>query len=864
VESPGKLPFFFIVGAGISAPSIPLAGQMVEHFKTKANDASPDGSLSPMESYSEWFSKAYPQSKNRQNYLSECIRGKSITSANLRLAHILLSRKVGTLVVTPNFDDLLSRALALFGESPLVCDHPQTTQRMPLVGEEIRVVHVHGTYKFYDCCNLSSEVKAQARASDRGTPTMGRFLSGALRERSPIVVGYSGWDDDVIMSNLREHLSNNPIIPYNLYWFCHKAREIETLPHWLQEYAHVRFICPPPNDHPASSRLSRMGSSRANPSGPVPAPEGVPTTLDGATFPQLDASTVFDSFISMLETAPPPIIADPLLFFEAQLRESLPQEDDVYGVNVVADIVNKARQSGIAGAKSDIERLKDASARADYEEIARITTSMDTQALDGAALAFVASRIFDAVQRMGDSELRVSGCDVACQIAQRLADTRSVGIAQRIKGFTLLRMGRVAEALAALDEAVKTFDEANGGETRLLALQTLQDQVAALNDLGDFAGVLQRYSKSERFQHLDGPAAEMAMASLMFHRAVALLILQKYTECEEALDELIARFVSSPLERIQEVVAKALFNKGLLLQRLDRHDEAVKLFEEFEERFGESPVAKELGADRRLAKAISLVPSGNPNEAIKIIDIIVDQNSKDDQPQSNAVVGRALVAKEFALVVAGRKEEALAVCDQVINVFEDSTDEELQTHVVQSLANKMMILVDSRNYEGMFSENVRVRTLIGTIRAPEQRARLAGMLVHMADLMATTGQFARQLALTSDARPLMEAYADENMQIHIARLIANRGFALMEVGRWPESIEVCDDVVQRFSGREGREFVICVASAKVNKADALIRLGRSAEAAPLLSEVLEEWQDDEEEDAKDVVAEARRLKSIGT
>jgi hypothetical protein len=103
-------PFFFMVGAGISSPPVPLASAIVEDCrKQRAGLVPPDGQ-SLMVAYMWWFEKACPSRADRQNYQRGLIQGKNISHANLRLAHLLLDKRIANVVVTTNFDDFLSRA----------------------------------------------------------------------------------------------------------------------------------------------------------------------------------------------------------------------------------------------------------------------------------------------------------------------------------------------------------------------------------------------------------------------------------------------------------------------------------------------------------------------------------------------------------------------------------------------------------------------------------------------------------------------------------------------------------------------------------------------------------------------------------
>jgi hypothetical protein len=63
-----------------------------------------------------------------------------------------------------------------------------------------------------------------------------------LHESSPIVIGYSGWESDVIMQSLKRRLELD--IPHNFYWFCHSQEDAESLPRWLTSNKSVIIIAP--------------------------------------------------------------------------------------------------------------------------------------------------------------------------------------------------------------------------------------------------------------------------------------------------------------------------------------------------------------------------------------------------------------------------------------------------------------------------------------------------------------------------------------------------------------------------------------------------------------------------------------------
>lgn len=82
-------PYFFIVGAGISAPEIPLASGIVELCKDELNKRNPNyyarcieemhqHEHDPVKNYSGWIEFAYPNSIDRSRFFKSII-----TDANL-------------------------------------------------------------------------------------------------------------------------------------------------------------------------------------------------------------------------------------------------------------------------------------------------------------------------------------------------------------------------------------------------------------------------------------------------------------------------------------------------------------------------------------------------------------------------------------------------------------------------------------------------------------------------------------------------------------------------------------------------------------------------------------------------------------
>lgn len=240
-------PFFLIVGAGVSCPQVPLASKIVKDLRGSARVLIPSAA-DPMDEYSQVLEAVKPNPEQRRRYFEELIVGKRIPTACLSIAYLLYEKKFDTLI-TPNFDDFVTRALRLFDTTPLVYDRRESLQLVNWENKRTQLVHVHGTYRDYDILNLKGEIR-----ENKGITSQ---LTALLRNRSPVVLGYAGWPGDVIMAALRSRLQPNKL-RYNLYWFCHTAASAERLPPWLKNHPNVFFIIPSGNQQGESLDASKV------------------------------------------------------------------------------------------------------------------------------------------------------------------------------------------------------------------------------------------------------------------------------------------------------------------------------------------------------------------------------------------------------------------------------------------------------------------------------------------------------------------------------------------------------------------------------------------------------------------------------
>ena len=616
-------PFFLIVGAGISHPPIPLARDIEALCRQRIVQASPGGRKppeggSPFERYAACMEAAFPNAEQRRAFLHEQMRSARLSAANLRLAHLLGAGHLTNLVFTPNFDEMLSQALRFLGYPVIVCDHPAMTGRLDPLRNEIQVIHVHGTHWFYDLRNLTREVRGAAARSSLTSLSLPELLASVLHTRSPLVVGYSGWEGDVLMSSLKRRLKHQ--LGSNLYWFCFRRSEVEALPTWLKNDPDVRFV---------AADTSGPGGLALHPA--------EPSLAGGSNEPVLPARRVFEELILALGLDAPDLSRDPLGFLERYLRQHLDSEDsgeEAADPLLIASTLARVRRAvdrereesrrpGEAAAR--LEKILDAVRKPDYSAALAAAQELDLDKLEPERRLDL-ERALEQLY-LGTADLRPEIGMAACELRLKLAGKAlskgdeawnvSHAAALHGKGYALFSLGRREEALLPYEEIITRHRDSPE--------VALQERVAkALVNKGFILSRLKRRSESlasyeellQRIGPSEAPALQEQVATALRNKGVVLDELGRQEESLASYEELLQRFGPSEAPALQEQVASALYNKGAVLSDLGRHGESLASYEELLQRFGssEAPAIQEVVALARSLESILVRQLGKPRK----------------------------------------------------------------------------------------------------------------------------------------------------------------------------------------------------------------------------------------------------------
>ncbi len=708
-------PFFFMVGAGVSCPPVPLAGQIIKHCKEEVGTPL-EASKSSMQEYARWLERAYHSPQDRSRYFRELIEGRAIPHANLRLAHLLYSKRVSNLVVTTNFDDFISRALSTFGAPHAVCDHPATVGRIEPERDDLQILHVHGSYWFYDCRNLTAEIQDRAARSESTTADMAHCLDRLLSNRSPLIVGYSGWESDVFMTAFRRRLASG--LRYNAYWFCYRAAEIDSLPPDVKEHQNVYFVTPAQkrSESPPPSGSNRSGdpASESRSYGALPQPAGRSAAQDPhvarhsgvrriacRSSSRRSAAHTGSAAILLLHLRPPFLLRTTRRPARAA---STPREEPSRSSRGARR--GQARRIVVQAAESlgkvfpSICALPSSILRS--EAAAEISVSRISTATQGAS-GSSSSRLRDPTPREGTGQRRLGSTGVPAVVEEDLytylLGEPIVGSADSV--FAARARLALADALFGVSDwerAVETY----GHVVALLAdsdeLSSRELVAKALGRKGHALGLLKRDAEAlttfadvvERFGDASEAGLREPVAWALFNKGVALGRLDRPQDQLNAYDAVVDRFGDAPQPGLREQVAWALFNKGGVLSRLDRPLDELKAYDAVVERFADaddSPL-REPVAWALVNKGVALGRLERPREQLAAYNDVVQRFGDAEEVSLREQVALALGNMGVALGRLDRPEEELAAYDDVVERFGDAEEAGLREQVAMALNSR--------------------------------------------------------------------------------------------------------------------------------------------------------------------------------
>jgi tetratricopeptide (TPR) repeat protein len=166
--------------------------------------------------------------------------------------------------------------------------------------------------------------------------------------------------------------------------------------------------------------------------------------------------------------------------------------------------------------------------------------------------------------------------------------------------------------------------------------------------------------------------------------------LEKLNKLEEAIavfEEIDRRFGQDSDVNIRGQVAKVLVCKGDILSNLKRGREALDIFEQADRRFGkdEHSIARDMVSYSLVRRSEILKVLGTPEEVIAIIDQVFARFGADSSPRVRETVIIGLRNKMNCLRKLNRVQELIATYDETVRHFGDDTAPVMRAEVALAL-----------------------------------------------------------------------------------------------------------------------------------------------------------------------------------
>ena len=877
-------PFFLLIGAGVSVPQVPLAYEIIRDCKSFSEGSeAPTAGVTVLEEYSYWLDQAFPSPAQRQDYFQTLIKGKPIPLANFRLAHLLLGeadkKPLVSLVVTTNFDDFLTRALQLFGKEHVLCDSPTTTPRLDLSNADLlQIVHVHGTYHFYDIKNLSGEVKAAAAASEETTATMSSLLESILRERSPIVIGYGGWEGDVFMKSLNRRLRAGGL-QYPLYWCCYQRNQWQSLPDWLKSHPSVCFV-EPEKSVPltaASAPDSGSGSSVTAAADAAASVLGKARDLD----PKLDAQLVFGELIQTLQVAPPKLTQNPIQFFADQLdrsvlQESGPQTTDIYRIKSTVDEMRAAANWIIdyrnrrSATQQQLHAIREGLRGANYGEAMSLVTQVQLKEMNDQEKAELWDMAWEIIssaafsERPSDETLAMLDRfeEIAALVPPGSETSKRVGMGLSYRIVHLFFLGRSDKGTQELVDFVQRSRQSSDPAIHVSAIELLFQlgkfclQGAPATSAKYFEMVISMIGqwKNEPLQEYAGQA--------MFGLGLALLSTGQKVEAVDEWRKLLSSIDAGTTTLPQQAFAQMLVLMGLTLAELDgRSDEALAVFDEVVKRFGElaEPGVREQVAKALFNKGVMLDKQNHTEKALEAYDELVRRFGDATEPTVREQVAAGLRNKGVILGQDKQTEKALEAFDELVRRFGDATEPTVREQVAAGLRNKGVILGQDKQTEKALEAYDELVRRFGDATEPTVREQVAAGLRNKGVILDEDKQTEKALEAFDELVRRFGDATEQGVREQVAAGLRNKGVRLGKEGQTEKAVEVYDELVRRFGDATEPGVREQVAAAVFGKALMFGKLSRYEKALEAYDEVVRRFGEATEPTIREQVATALLL-----
>lgn len=707
-----QYPYFFIAGAGISAESVKTSIQITAECKRicRENQYGKRGKVE--EQYSYWMEKAFPHKETRKRYIENLLKNKKIPESVIKLANILQSRKVSNLVVTPNFDTFIYDALKLFGENDiLLADSSNSAGKLNIESNSLNILHVYGTYEFYDCCSIKRS--EERNTVEDGLFSVRSFLRTALNGMSPIVIGYSGWENDVIMTELKERFKMP--LKYKMYWFCHTEEDYKNLPLWIKYYDEekkiarddVVFVLPEEEDIYGFDIDNNFKYTEFNES--------------------LDASNVLGSFINEFNIKSPDIIQNPIKFLKKYFEENFchniysdflllrfTNDENDEDINVIKEaIINKDIKTILERTKGFVDKIDNKEEKEVRSLLKYLTMAVEQHTVAGMRkndlknLISLYEMLYKSIENSAEDIDKINLIKIQLEEISTLNNHNLIKNKINNIFYTMntisenneeykkvyrkcinIKLSHTEEdnneLYSQIIDKIKKWDSV---QDRKLLIRMYIENAELLEDEDDLQGSIEMLENAEKyFGYIkDDEWFENVFILCRLRKAQLFNDIEQYDKALLEIECVKNRYYNSDDLKLKQFLADALILKGSILKKNMRLEEAENSFDELYSRYSQDKdeYIRRKAVKALLNKAEVLEMNEDFYEAIEVYNDVINRYKDDKDIELKRNAAQARLNKLVILTKNEKDDTIVRKCDEILKIYENENDEKIKLVALQ-------------------------------------------------------------------------------------------------------------------------------------------------------------------------------------
>jgi tetratricopeptide (TPR) repeat protein len=261
--------------------------------------------------------------------------------------------------------------------------------------------------------------------------------------------------------------------------------------------------------------------------------------------------------------------------------------------------------------------------------------------------------------------------------------------------------------------------------------------------------------------------------------------------------ELVDKY-ADPL--LRELLACTLVNQGIRLGELERHDEAIAVYDGVVSRYGTAiePALREQVAVALLNKGVALGELGRGDEELAVYDDIVSRYGTVSERALREEVAKALLNMGIALGKLGRAGEVLAVYDDIVSRYGTASEPTMRERVAKALVNKGGRLGALERHDEAIVVYDDIVSRYGAADEPALREQVAQALFNKGVRLGALDRHDEAIAVYDGVVSRYGTASEPALRELVAKALFNKGGTLGVLGRNDDAIGVYDGIVSRY------------------------------------------------------------------